>query len=413
MPDFEYIVRTEGGARKTGSISAENYNLAIEKLQSQKLTVVKLDESDTSFDFVKPFLNRLSLEFEKIKTSVPLNVLVFFTRQLATMFSAGLTIERSLFFLKAEEKNKRFKNALEKIEDNIRKGLLLSDALERHPGIFSNLYISLVRAGEVSGKLSETLEELSHYLETVEDTQRKVKSAMYYPVFIIVFLIFILFVTFTFLIPKFSSVYDQLGAELPYYTVLFVNISVWLQNNILSVIFFSFISLVSIWISTLTDVGRLVKDRFFLKLPIFGNLIQQNILSKFCKTFGILISAGVSVMDAMDLLIKVVDNRVYELALIDAKKNIENGISISESLKNTNVFPPIMIQLLSTGEETGEIDNLSLKASDFYSKQVNSIVDRLTSLIEPILIIFVGVVIGAVIIVTYLPIFHFGSAIAQ
>ena len=413
MPDFEYIVRTEGGARKTGSISAENYNLAIEKLQSQKLTVVKLDESDTSFDFVKPFLNRLSLEFEKIKTSVPLNVLVFFTRQLATMFSAGLTIERSLFFLKAEEKNKRFKNALEKIEDNIRKGLLLSDALERHPGIFSNLYISLVRAGEVSGKLSETLEELSHYLETVEDTQRKVKSAMYYPVFIIVFLIFILFVTFTFLIPKFSSVYDQLGAELPYYTVLFVNISVWLQNNILSVIFFSFISLVSIWIFTLTDVGRLAKDRFFLKLPIFGNLIQQNILSKFCKTFGILISAGVSVMDAMDLLIKVVDNRVYELALIDAKKNIENGISISESLKNTNVFPPIMIQLLSTGEETGEIDNLSLKASDFYSKQVNSIVDRLTSLIEPILIIFVGVVIGAVIIVTYLPIFHFGSALAQ
>ena len=215
------------------------------------------------------------------------------------------------------------------------------------------------------------------------------------------------------MIPKFSSVYDQLGAELPYYTVLFVNISVWLQNNILSVIFFSFISLVSIWILTLTDVGRLAKDRFFLKLPIFGNLIQQNILSKFCKTFGILISAGVSVMDAMDLLIKVVDNRVYELALIDAKKNIENGISISESLKNTNVFPPIMIQLLSTGEETGEIDNLSLKASDFYSKQVNSIVDRLTSLIEPILIIFVGVVIGAVIIVTYLPIFHFGSAIAQ
>ena len=413
MPDFDYIVRTEGGARKTGSISADNYNLAIEKLQSQKLTVVKLNESDTSFDFVKPFLSRLSLEFEKIKNSIPLGILVFFTRQLATMFSAGLTIERALFFLKAEEKNKKFKNTLDKIEDNVKKGLLLSDTLERHPGIFSNLYISLVRAGEVSGKLSETLEELSSYLETVEDTQRKVKSAMYYPVFIMVFLVFILFVTFTFLIPKFSSVYDQLGTELPYYTVLFVNISVWLQNNIFSVIFFSFITTISIWIFTLTDVGRLAKDKFLLKLPIFGNLIQQNILSKFGKTFGILISAGVSVMDAMDLLIKVVNNRVYELALIDAKKNIENGISISESLKNTKVFPPIMIQLLSTGEETGEIDNLSLKASEFYSKQVNAIVDRLTSLIEPLLIIFVGIVIGAVIVVTYLPIFHFGSALAQ
>ena len=413
MPDFDYIVRTEGGARKTGSISAENYNAAVEKLQSQKLTVVKLNEADTSFDFVKPFLNRLSLEIEKIKNSVPLNILVFFTRQLATMFSAGLTIERALYFLKAEEKNKRFKKALEKIEDNVKKGLLLSDTLERHPGIFTNLYISLVRAGEVSGKLSETLEELSLYLETVEDTQRKVKSAMYYPVFIIIFLIFILFVTFTFLIPKFSSVYEQLGTDLPYYTVLFVNISVWLQNNIFSVILFSIISILSVWIFTLTDTGRLVKDRFLLRLPIFGNLIQQNILSKFGKTFGILISAGVSVMDSMDLIIKVVNNRVYELALIKAKKNIENGVSISEALKSTNVFPPIMIQLLSTGEETGEIDNLSLKASDFYSKQVNAIVDRLTSLIEPILIIFVGVVIGAVIVVTYLPIFHFGSALAQ
>ena len=236
---------------------------------------------------------------------------------------------------------------------------------------------------------------------------------MYYPVFIIIFLIFILFVTFTFLIPKFSSVYEQLGTDLPYYTVLFVNISVWLQNNIFSVILFSIISILSVWIFTLTDTGRLVKDRFLLRLPIFGNLIQQNILSKFGKTFGILISAGVSVMDSMDLIIKVVNNRVYELALIKAKKNFENGVSISEALKSTNVFPPIMIQLLSTGEETGEIDNLSLKASDFYSKQVNAIVDRLTSLIEPILIIFVGVVIGAVIVVTYLPIFHFGSALAQ
>tara|TARA_Y100000996_G_scaffold158996_1_gene122827 strand:+ start:1635 stop:2876 length:1242 start_codon:yes stop_codon:yes gene_type:complete len=413
MPDFDYIVRTEGGARKTGKISASNYNEAIEELQNQKLTVVKLNETDTSFDFVKPFLNRFYLEIEKFKNKVPLSILVFFTRQLATMFSAGLTIEKSLHFLNAEEKNKRFKNALKKIEDNVKKGLLFSDTLERHPGIFNNLYISLVRAGEVSGKLSETLEELSFYLESVEDTQRKVKSAMYYPVFIIIFLVVILFVTFTFLIPKFSSVYDQLGADLPYYTVLMVNISVWLQNNVLTVIAFSLLSFFIVWIFTLTDIGKLSKDRFLLKLPIFGNLIRQNILSKFGKTFGILISAGVSVMDAMDLLIKVVDNRVYELALIDAKENIENGVSISESLRNTGVFPPIMIQLLLTGEETGEIDNLALKASDFYSKQVNAIVDRLTSLIEPLLIIFVGVVIGAVIVVTYLPIFHFGSALAQ
>ena len=150
-----------------------------------------------------------------------------------------------------------------------------------------------------------------------------------------------------------------------------------------------------------------------MNVPIFGSIIKQNILSKFSKTFGILISSGVSVMEAMDLVIKVVNNRVYEIAVKDATKSIENGVSISESLKNTGVFPPIMIQLFSTGEETGEIDNLSLKASDFYTKQVNASVDRLTSLIEPLLIILVGIVIGGVIIVTYLPIFQVGAAIAN
>ena len=175
MPDFNYILRSEGGARKTGSISAKNYNEAMDKLQTESFVVIKLTERDTSFDFFKPFLERLALEFEKFKTKVPLGILVFFTRQLATMFSAGLTIERALFFLKAEEKNTRFKKTLDKIEDNVKKGLLLSDTLERHPGVFSNLFISMVRAGEVSGKLSETLEELAVYLETVEETQRKVR----------------------------------------------------------------------------------------------------------------------------------------------------------------------------------------------------------------------------------------------
>jgi len=413
MAEFSYIIRTDKGSRETGNISAENYNEALEKLQKNGSAVIQLTERDSSFDFIKPFLDRLSMSVEEIKNKVPLNVLVFFTRQLSTMFSAGLTIERALYFLSTEEKNKKFKKILLKIADDVKKGLLLSNALERHPGVFSSLYISLVKAGEVSGKLSETLEELSIYLEKIEDTQRKVKSAMYYPVFIIIFLFVVITVMFTFLIPKFKNVYDQLGSELPYYTVLFVNMSVWFQNNFFNVMVMLFLSLMSIWIFTLTDTGRLIRDKIFLNVPIFGSIIKQNILSKFSKTFGILISSGVSVMEAMDLVIKVVNNRVYEIAVKDATKSIENGVSISESLKNTGVFPPIMIQLFSTGEETGEIDNLSLKASDFYTKQVNASVDRLTSLIEPLLIILVGIVIGGVIIVTYLPIFQVGAAIAN
>jgi type IV pilus assembly protein PilC len=329
------------------------------------------------------------------------------------MFAAGLTIERSLFFLGQEEKNVKFKKILNDIETNIRRGLLLSDALERHPGVFFKLYIALVRAGEVSGKLAETLEELSTYIESVEDTRRKVKSAMYYPIFIIVFLFFMMFVTFTFIIPQFKTVYDSLGSDLPYYTILLVNISDWLKNNFLFMSCLIIISLIVLWLLSLTDSGSLTKDRLFLKTPIFGSLIEQGTLSKFAKTFGILVGSGVSIMDSMGLLEKVVDNRVYEIAINKAAINIENGVNISTALKETGEFPPILIQLLATGEETGEIDGLALKASDFYTKQVNAIVDRLTSIIEPLLIVLVGAVIGVIVIVTYLPIFHFGEALAN
>ena len=166
-----------------------------------------------------------------------------------------------------------------------------------------------------------------------------------------------------------------------------------------------------IWMFALTNSGSLIKDRIILRIPIFGKLVLQNLLSKFSKTFGILVGAGVSIMDSMSLLERVVDNRVFEIAIRKASKNIENGVNISAALKETNVFPPIMIQLFTTGEETGEIDNLALKASDFYSKQVAASVDRLTSVIEPLLIVMVGVVIGAIVVITYLPIFNFGKAL--
>jgi len=411
MPEFTYIVRSEDGVRREGILEAANLNDASDILRQDNSTIVKVSERDTSFDFMGPFLDRLSLSVEKIKNRIPLSILVFFTRQLATMFSAGLTIERAMFFLAKEEKHPKFKKILTNIEQSIRKGLLLSDAFERHPSVFSNLFVSLVRAGEVSGKLGTTLDELASYLEAVEDTQRKVKSAMYYPVFIIGFLAVTLFSIFTFIIPKFSSVYDTLGADLPTYTILLVDFGEWLQNNILFVFSVTIAVLMSIWLFILTDRGRLIWDSMLLKLPIFGQLIEQNILSKFAKTFGILVSAGVPVLDTMHLVQKVVENRVYELEIGRAANDIENGSNISSALRETDVFPPIMIQLISTGEETGEIDQLSLKASDFYTKQVNAIVDRLTAIIEPALIILVGLVIGIIIIITYLPIFQFGAAL--
>jgi type IV pilus assembly protein PilC len=256
--------------------------------------------------------------------------------------------------------------------------------------------------GEVSGKLYETLDELSIYLETISDTQRKVTSAMYYPIFIIGFLLAMLFVTFTWLLPRFSEVYDSLGSELPYYTILLVNAGEWFNNNIFFIVAMSILVIVVLWFLALTDTGAMVKDQILLKLPIFGSIIEANIYSKFTKTFGILIGSGVQVLDTMKLLARVVDNRVFELATKQASIEIENGINISAALKSTGKFPPIMIQLLATGEETGEIDGLALKASEFYTKQVNASVDRVTSIIEPALVVLVGGVIAAIVVVTYL-----------
>ncbi len=413
MATFTYVARTHDGFRKEGQIDAANRNEAVDILTKDELIVVKLTHKDLSFDFIEPFIQRFNLAITRLKNRIPLNTLVFFTRQLATMFSAGLTIEKSLHFLAVEEKHKKFRSILKKIEDNIKKGLLLSDALSRHPGVFSNLYVSLVRAGEVSGKLSATLDELAGYMEALEDTQRKVKSAMYYPVFIIMFLFVMLILIFTVIIPQFSSVYETLGADLPFYTVMMVNTGEWVQNNLFFLTFTSIVSLTGLWLLTLTDSGRLTRDRFLLRLPVFGNLLEQSILSKFCKTFGILVEAGVTILESFHLIKRVVDNRVFELAINSASKDIENGVNISRALKDTNVYPPILIQLMATGEETGEIDQLSLKAADYYTKQVNAIVDRLTSIIEPALIILVGGIVGLIVVVTYLPIFHFGSALAQ
>ena len=187
MPEFSYIARTEEGTRKEDSISAANIQEASNLLIAENLTIIKISERDTSFDFMAPFMERFNLSMDKLKNRVPLTSLVFFTRQLSTMFNAGLTLEKAITFLSKEEKNRTFRKVLDDIEKNVKKGLLLSDALNRHPGVFSNLYISLVKAGEVSGKLSVTLEELAKYLESMEDTQRKVKSAMYYPTFILFF----------------------------------------------------------------------------------------------------------------------------------------------------------------------------------------------------------------------------------
>ena len=411
MAVYTYLTKNTEGKRKEGEIRADSLDTAIQKLSATGQLVITLKEVDDTFDFLGPFLDEIQLSIEKIKNRIPLSNIVFFTRQLATMFAAGLTLERSIQSLGSEEKHRKFQRILNTVGDNIRKGLNLSESLARHPGVFNNLFVAMIKAGEVSGNLNEILEELASYLENLDDTRRKVKSAMNYPIFMVIFLIVMLMLMLLVIIPKFSQVYAQLGAGLPAATKKMIDVSNWFGNNIgfLSFAVFSFFSF--LWLISKTKRGGFLVDSIKLKLPVFGALVEQSILNKFCKTFGILIGSGVPVLETTALLRKIVENKVYEKAIEDASDYIRDGYNISSALRRTEVFPSILLQLASTGEDTGELDSLLDRAADYYQKQVDALVDRMTTLIEPLLILMVGAVIALMVVLTYLPVFHLGSAL--
>ena len=411
MPAYTYLIKDEAGGRREGEVKADNLDLAMKKLSAGNQVIVKLEEVDTSWDFIGPFIDEINLSIERFKNRIPLSNLVFFTRQLATMYSAGLTLERAIRGLASEERHPKLKKVLTNVGENIRKGLSLSEALQRHPGVFSTLFVSLTKAGEVSGNLDEILDELATYLENLDDVRRKVRSAMTYPIFMVVFLFAMMSAMFMWIIPMFSDVYVQLGANLPAATRKLVSLSEWISINFSTVVASLFGVAIGLWLVSKTRRGGYIIDSIKLKTPIFGSLMNQSILNKFSKTAGILLNAGVPVIEAMNLIAKIVSNRVYEVAIGDATEYIRDGFNITSALRRTEIFPPILLQLSATGEETGELDTLLDKAADYYYKQVNALVERMTTLIEPILILLVGVIIGVMVIITYLPVFYLGAAL--
>ena len=411
MPAYTYLIKDEAGGRSEGEIKADSLDLAMKKLSAGNQIIVKLEEVDTSWDFIGPFIDEINLSIERFKNRIPLSNLVFFTRQLATMYSAGLTLERAIRGLASEERHPKLKKVLTNVGENIRKGLSLSEALQRHPGVFSTLFVSLTKAGEVSGNLDEILDELATYLENLDDVRRKVRSAMTYPIFMVVFLFAMMSAMFMWIIPMFSDVYVQLGANLPAATRKLVSLSEWISINFSTVVVSLFVFVSGLWLVSKTRRGGYFLDSIKLKTPVFGSLLNQSILNKFSKTAGILLNAGVPVIESMNLIGKIVSNRVYEVAIGDATEYIRNGFNITSALRRTEIFPPILLQLTATGEETGELDTLLDRTADYYYKQVNALVERMTTLIEPILILLVGIIIAVMVVITYLPVFYLGAAL--
>ena len=414
MPNFSYIVKDAKGARVEGILKADTLDMAVDKLAKEGSTIISVKAAaEGAFKGKLSLFDKLMLTIYKIRTGVSLKTLVFFTRQLSTMFSAGLTIEKAISDLEKEEKHKKFAKVLRKISDDIRKGFSLSEAMEQHPGVFNPLYVALVQAGEVSGTLHTVLDELSDYLEKIEDTRRKVYSAMAYPIFILIFLFFVTWGMFAYIIPMFARVYADFNAELPGPTLLAIAISKFITTHVFATILILILSVFGLFLIYLTDRGRYVMDALKLKIPVIGKVINNSIMSKFSRTFSILMAAGVPIMDVMELTENVVQNAVVEGAVRRARVLVKEGYGVANAFRRTGAFPPTLLQMISTGEETGDMDKLLSKAAIFYEKLVDSVIDRLTSLIEPLLIVIMAAVVGSIIVVIYLPIFDLGEAMSQ
>lgn len=414
MPTFSYIIKNKSGVREEGLLTAESLDAALNKLYEKGSTVISITSAgESAYRTRESLSDRVAAAIYKMRTSVPLGRLVFFTRQLSTMFSAGLTLEKALTSLAKYEKNKRFKRVLGELERDVKTGQTLSEAMEKHPGVFSGLYCALVKSGELSGTLHTILEDLADYLETTEDTRRKVLSALFYPAFVVTFLVVVVAILIVWIVPMFERIYDRFGADLPIPTQILLFITHTITDNFVAAILVLVGIILALFLFSLSDMGRLLIDRIKLKFPITGGIVENAVVSRFARTFGILVGSGIPVVEGLGLLRRVVGNRVYELGVAQSQSLVRNGYTIAESLTKPGVFPPTLLQLVATGEETGEMNKLLMKAARFYEKLVDSAVSRLTTLIEPLLIIFTGIVVGSIIVVVYLPVFYLGMVIRR
>jgi len=396
MATFTYKARTRQGEILQEQVEGLDTRTVVSTLRQQGLLVIDVKEQSVARkDLFEPF--------KKVK----LGDIVVFTRQFATMINAGLPIVRALYILSEQTDNKKLKDTVDAVRKDVEAGLALSEALDKHPKVFSRLYIEMVRAGEVGGILDVVLLRISDQLEKDQELRRKVKSAMTYP--IVVFILAILAASFMliFIVPIFAQMFEDLGGTLPLPTRVAMGVS-----NILTSIFgvFIYVGMGAAvygflrWMKT--EPGRKVWGRVSLKLPAkIGDVLHKVALARFARTLGTLSAAGVPILQALEITAASSGNWVMENALLKSKNAIREGIPIYKPLESEPVFPPMVTRMIAVGEETGDIDGMLQKIADFYESEVDATVKALTSIIEPLMIVVVGGIVGGIIVAMYLPMF--------
>jgi type IV pilus assembly protein PilC len=399
MPQFKYIARSNFGKIVEGTIEAPVQRAALDKLRSQRMSVRSISEIKSSGEGI--------ISRQKIfKRGIKSKDLVIFSRQLSTLVSAGVPIVQSLNTLCEQIDSPSFKKVITAIRLDIESGVAVADALKKHPEAFSELYVSMVRAGEAGGVLDTILDRLSNYLELAEELKGKVKGAMVYPLVIAIVASAITLFLLVGVIPTFKKIFSSFGQELPAPTQILINFSDFLRSHILVVIAIPIILVFAFRKYYRTSQGHFAVDKQLLKIPVLGDLIKKVAIAKFTRTLGTLIKSGVPIMQALETVAKTSGNKVIEGAIIKCRESIREGAKIADPLKKSGVFPTMVIQMISIGEESGNLEIMLTKIADFYDQEVDNSIKALTSLIEPIVICIMGVIVGTIVICMFLPIFE-------
>ncbi|MBI5153737.1 type II secretion system F family protein [Candidatus Poribacteria bacterium] len=402
MPEFYYEALDKGGRQIRGVIDASNEEVIIEKLRGMGCYPLKVVQHKSSArDLDISALPGVKAIFHRVKQK---HVMTF-TRQLATLIDAGLPILRSLFILSEQSESVVFKEKIAKISKDIEGGSSLSEALSKHPKVFDNLYVNMVRAGEIGGVLEAVLNKIAYFLEKRQALKGKVKSAMMYPMVVSVLAIGIVGFILWKIMPKFVDIFEQLGAELPGLTLMLVKASILLREKTIWVILAGVAIYVVIKKINGTREGKHFFDRVSLKLPVLGTLIQKVCIARFAGTLATLITSGVPILQALDIVRDTSGNEVISRSMDKVYQSVKDGETIHEPLGECWVFPPLVVHMVAVGEETGAIDQMLNKVAEAYEREVDDTVNALTSILEPILIVFLGAIVGTIVVALYLPLF--------
>ncbi|OIO37948.1 MAG: hypothetical protein AUJ72_03525 [Candidatus Omnitrophica bacterium CG1_02_46_14] len=400
MPNYRFVAKDNAGQNITGAEESPDERSLSLSLRKRGLILVSmtLDQKGVK-----------KTAAAKIGGKVKLSELVLFTRQLATMIDSGIPLVQGLEILSVQIEDAGFRPVIADIKKQISTGASFHEALARHPKAFSPLFVNMIKAGESSGALDDIMERLATYLEKTDSLVRKVKSALTYPIVVSVMAVLITLVLMIKVVPVFESIFADFGGKLPLPTQILINVSHFLVN-----FFFLWVGVAITGIFFLirflkTNVGALMFDKFKLNMPVFGVIFRKVAVSKFARTLSTLVKSGVPILSALEIVAKTAGNRVIENAVNNVRVSIREGENITNPLTESKVFPPLVTRMIAVGEQTGELEKMLSKIADFYDDQVDATVSGITSLIEPLVIAFLGIVIGTIVICMFLPIFKLSS----